>query len=102
MLYEGLGFDIFDDSFKLKTLDSYEGKSIQWTLGALLKSAIHTSSDRFKFQRMPNMRIANGRIVGVGLPNDDYDDSNENLSKRGFGVNGLNQFDLSSLIFYAF
>lgn len=46
MLHEGLGFDIFSDTFSLKTLDNIDGKSLQWTLGALLYKSGLAGFDR--------------------------------------------------------
>jgi hypothetical protein len=49
-----LGFDIFSNGFGLKTLDTYEGKSLQWTLGALLLKSGLGGFDR-PHPRMPNL-----------------------------------------------
>ena len=46
MLHEGLGFDVFSKDFKLRTLDNIEGKSLQWTLGALLYKSGLAGFDR--------------------------------------------------------
>jgi len=46
VLVEGLGFDIFNEKFDMTVLDTIDGRSLQWTLGALLYKTGLSGFDR--------------------------------------------------------
>lgn len=90
MLYEGLGFDIFSSQFSLRTLDNIEGKSLQWTLGALLYKSGLAGFDR------PHPRAPGGR------PIQDYEEHPPSMQfERGGAIGDYNPFSFSENTFYA-
>lgn len=78
MLHEGFGFDIFSDEFKLMTLDNIEGKSLQWTLGALLYKSGLAGFDRPhpRAPAKPDLGEAKSGMSMRVLNNDPYGDFN--------------------------
>lgn len=107
MLYEGLNFDIFDDKFNLQTLDTYEGKSLQWTLGALLKNGITNNMNKIKHPRQHRMVASNGKIIGLSSDavgnNVNQPEQQEDLTKNyknHLGADGYNPVNISLLLLY--
>lgn len=74
MLHEGLGFDIFSKKFSLNTLDNIDGKSLQWTLGALLYKSGLAGFDR-PHPRAPQLVAAAADEVEPGMRFIDEDSS---------------------------